>query len=114
MEDVVNMISEIDLKGTSNENKASIAYSLSKQTIIDEMEEFDKYNILKRTEFLEFIGRLAFLIYPDAKLSLAKKIEMLLRQLLKTVVNKAIVIPDLNEGAESESDYEDDVVDKIL
>ena len=108
MIDCVNLVAQIDLTGTENERKASVAYSLSKMTIIDEMEDFDQYNIMKRVEFLEFIARMAVLINPS-KIPLVKKIEQLLGKLLE-VVGKNLIYPNLEDGVSSESDCEDDLV----
>ena len=50
-------------KGVNNTDNIGLAYSLSKMTIIDEMEEFDNYNNLKKVELYEFLGRFAELTY---------------------------------------------------
>ena len=50
-------------------------------TIIDDMEDFDNYQDLKRVEFYEFLGRLAELLYEsedDDAIPLFKKLARLL------------------------------------
>jgi len=42
-----------------------IAFSHSKELHVKEMEEIDKYSRLTIPEFLEFLSRLAFIIYKD-------------------------------------------------
>ena len=42
---------------------AGLAYSLSKQMLMKEMEEFDNYNDMKMFEFYEFLVRLACLLF---------------------------------------------------
>ena len=69
---------------------------------------------MKRVEFLEFIGRFSELLYAQVKQPLVRKIEMFLRPLLKAVVNKTMNLPENDDGVESESDYEDDLVDEII
>lgn len=36
-------------------------------TIVDEMEDFDNYHNILKVEFLEFLGRLAELIYEGSE-----------------------------------------------
>ena len=68
------------------------------------MGDFDKYNMMNLSEFHEYIGRLAALLYADA-IPLAKKIERLLGYLLP-LVNMVFTPPDLDEDIPSESDYD--------
>lgn len=116
LEDAVDLVDGAGFSGTDAENKTSIAYSLSKSFIVDEMEDFDSYNMLKRGEFHEFIGRLAYLLYTkgddaESKLPLVKKIEKLLGLLLRRYTGKDVQLPELDNDIPSDSDYEDDVVD---
>jgi hypothetical protein len=63
MEDCCRMMRKIGFTGVENERKACFAYSLSKQYIINEMDDFDNYTDLKLYEFYELIGRIAHLMY---------------------------------------------------
>ena len=53
---------------------------MSKSTIPDEMENFEKHQQMNFSEFLEFIGRLASLKYLD-NARLETKIERLLKMI---------------------------------
>ena len=95
MEDAVDLLDGAGFSGTDAENKTSIAYSLSKNFIVDEMEDFDSYNMLRRGEFHEFIGRLAYLFYTkgddaESKQPLVKKIEKLLSILLRRYTGRDV------------------------
>lgn len=90
------------------------AYSMSKMTIVNEMEDFEKYNQMKKGEFYEFLARLSDALYRDSDLPLVKKLEKLLCLLLFVVLKKEIVIPDLDDDIESQSDCEDDHTEQIL
>ncbi len=61
---------------------------------------------MNMSEFYEFIGRLAYLLYADA-IPLAKKIERLLQYLLP-LVNFKFNPVELDEEIPSESDYDQD------
>lgn len=64
-------------------------------------------------EFYEFIGRLAELIYSELKVPLVEKISKLLYILLYGV--NVQFWPLLGDGdIESDSDYDDDIVEKVL
>ena len=39
---------------------------MSKSTVADEMKDYEKYNMMNYSEFLEFIGRLASQHYDDS------------------------------------------------
>lgn len=65
--------------------KTGLAYSLSKMTIIDDMEDFEKYDHMLKVEFYEFLGRLAELLFEnekDEEVPLYKKLARLLTILL--------------------------------
>ena len=49
-------------EGPDIEKHVNVAYALSKMTIIDEMQEYSKYNDMLLIEFIEFLGRMAELI----------------------------------------------------
>lgn len=57
------MIRAANYLGQANEKFSAVAYSLSKMMIVDNDAEFDKFENLLPVEFLEFLGRLAELIY---------------------------------------------------
>ena len=60
MEDAVRFFEHVGFPaGQVSEKKGALAYSLSKQFLIDEMENSDDYNVMRRVEFYEFIGRAA-------------------------------------------------------
>ena len=115
MSDVIDLIDEAGWSGTDFEKVTANAFSLSKMTIVDEMEDFDKYNNMKKCEFYEFLGRMAHYLFqegdtPDDDLPLEKKLEELLKVLLKQF-NIEIVFPDFEKDLESDSDQEDDWVE---
>jgi hypothetical protein len=87
-------------------------------TLIDEMEEFNKYQIMRRSELCEFLGRLAELIYPTEtygnNFPLHKKLEKLLGVLFPIICNMDYITPSVDKNLESDSDYEDEAVDEIL
>jgi hypothetical protein len=64
------------------ENLTCVAYSLSKMTLVDEMAEFEKYNIMTKVEFYEFICRISHLICQKLSMPLSQKIEKILTILL--------------------------------
>ena len=89
-----------------------MAYALSKQTLADEMADFDRYNQMPFTEFYEFIGRCAAQAYVE-NAPLAKKIERILTYLLP-LVKAEYIAPGQDEHVESDSDYEEDWLDEII
>lgn len=95
-----------------NERQIVVAYALSKQTLADEMADFDRYNQMTLTEFYEFLGRCAALAYVE-NASLAKKIERLLGYVLP-LAKQDFIAPAVDEAVDSDSDYDDDLVDEII
>ena len=81
-------------------------------TIIDEMENFDLYNKMPLVEFYEFLARVAHLIFEDTP-SLLSKLEKLLMILLPAAKQEYKPF-DADNDIESESDYDDDLVDQII
>ena len=77
------------------------------------MDDFDEYNMLRKFEFHEFLGRLSYLLYDEQR-PLHKKIEDLLAILLGDYTSQQLKIPNPADDIESDSDYEDDVVDNIM
>ena len=97
----------------SKEKVTVLAYSMSKMTIVDELKEFKKYNEMMMCEFYEFICRWSELIYKDLKIPLVEKISKLLPILFNTI--KAEFKPLTgDQGIESDSDYNDDIVDSVM
>lgn len=94
-----------------SDEKNVIAYALSKHSLIDEMGEFDKYNQMVLSEFYEYLGRLAHLLY-DENTPLSKKIERLLGYFLP-LLGLEFQPPNVDKNIESESDYDDDWVDEL-
>lgn len=62
LEDALAMMEDIGYFGSDHEKKILKAFSLSKNLIVDEMEEFDNYRRLTKGEFYEFLARSAFLL----------------------------------------------------
>ena len=94
------------------EDKTVVAYALSKQTVSNEMGDFDKYNQMNVTEFYEYLARLAALHYDEIQ-PLAIKLQRLLGFLLP-LVKSEFKPPDLDFDIESESDYDEDWVDQVI
>ena len=109
LEDGIKMFSEIGIE--LPEGQVTIAYAFAKATLANEMDEFDNYNRMNMSEFYEFIGRAAFLLFTEP-ISLAKKIEKLLGVLLN-FIKLEYQPPDLDFEIPSESDCDDDWVDEI-
>jgi hypothetical protein len=75
------------------------------------MGDFDKYNQMNITEFIEMLGRMAELTFTET-IPLANKIERLLGYFLPPIKFQ-VKKPELDFDIESESDYDDDWVDEI-
>ena len=93
-----------------------LCYSLSKMTIIDDMEDFDNYDNMLKVEFLEFLGRLAELIYPNPQpdeedAPLVDKLAKLLPILFEAHTNSKFVMVEEDNELETESDDEDEYVE---
>ena len=112
MEDACFLIESAGFSGQEHEKNVGLAYALSKITIIDDMEDFEKYNNMRKVEFYEFLGRIAELLFPG-ELPLSKKIGRLLTILLKNCTEHRIIFPDADADVETDSDYADDVVEEI-
>ena len=94
------------------EKQLTVAYALSKSTIADEMADFDSYNHMTVTEFFEFLARCAALAYVETT-SFAKKIERVLDYVLP-LAQVAFTPARLDDQVDSDSDYDDDLVDEII
>ena len=76
------------------------------------MGDFDNYNKMNLSEFLECIGRMATLLYTEDE-PLTVKVEKLLYYLLNLV--DCVYIPhDADDMVESESDQDDDCVEATI
>ena len=92
-----------------------LCYSLSKMTIIDDMEDFDNYDRMLKCEFYEFLGRLAELLYPNPRpdeedAPLFEKLAKLLTILLEAHTQYKFIMPEEDNELETESDDEDQFV----
>ena len=63
------MMTLLGFTGSEFERKILIAFSQSKNFMINEMEEIDAYNQIKLTEFYEFICRAAYYMMCNEDLS---------------------------------------------
>ena len=113
MTDVCKMLNLAGYVGVETEKIASCAYSLSKMTIVDDMEDFDDYNHLKKVEFYEFLGRVAELMQPGEERPLISKLENLLAVLLQKLVGTKLVFRAAESDLETDSDNDDDVVEQL-
>ena len=117
-DDAYRLVNTIGLSGVEYSRRTCLAYSLSKQLVINEMKDHHLYNDLKLFEFYEFLIRLAHLVFSaeeyGANYPVIKKLQQLLQLLIKANLNKNVTLPDLDAGIESDSDYEDDLVEEIL
>ena len=74
------------------------------------MDDISKYSQLSMVEFLEFIARLAVLMFNDYnQMLLLEKIEKVLIELLK-VVSEKIKYPPKTDDDEMVSDFDDDIL----
>jgi hypothetical protein len=92
-----------------SEDQVTVAYAFSKSTLANEMGEFEDYNKMNMSEFNEFIGRCAALLFTEG-IPLAKKIERLLGVLL-IAIKLEYQPPNLDQDIPSESDCDDDWVE---
>ena len=113
MDDAVWLINQAGWDGEDNTRIIGLAYSLSKMTIIDDMEDFDNYTIMKRVEFYEFIGRLAELLFDSKNedIPLVKKLARLLTILIEKYTKQKFIMPNLEKDLDTESDDEDELVE---
>ena len=63
LKDVVEMLKQAGFTGPEHEKNGTIAFSLSKMTIEDEMEDFDRYDRMVHVEFIEFLSRASELMF---------------------------------------------------
>ena len=80
---------------------------MSKMTIYNECTSFENYTKLRFVEFLEFLGRLAWLKYKQEKdWSFKEKCEALFDEIFfKFELERNEVTVDIQEVSESDNDY---------
>ncbi len=104
MEGCIEMVDDLQLP----ENEIKIAYSFSKMTIMDEMNQKDRYDRMLLPEFMDFLCRCAFFKYKEMpSISFLEKVERVLDIMLKQV-EKRRERPNFEIDVSSDSDYESD------
>eukprot|EP00347_Sterkiella_histriomuscorum_P016550 403352766 len=103
------------------ENNVKLAYAFSKMTVVDEESESHKYQRMVYVEFLEFIGRIAYLVkipeniqkeiilrLPEEKseIGFLEKLEYTLDKLLALVACKRKPTESLKDQYDTDSDYD--------
>lgn len=85
-----------------------MAYAFSKMQFIEEQDAKVKknYNQMRLVEFLEFLGRLAFLIWEDQDENMDMKLWRMLEYLFD-FIKEQVKGAGEGEGVSSESDYDD-------
>ena len=94
-------VSEMDVK---------FAFGMCKMTVVSEANAFKEYNRIQFVEFLEFIGRLAYIRFKDSSemgsLPLATKIEYILDDIFAGYgMTRREVVDIVEEFSESDDDY---------
>ena len=79
------LVEILGFTGPVNLENIGLAYSLSKQTIVHEMQDFPNYNDMKKIEFYEFLGRFAELTYEE-EIPLVRKLERLMGVMFNTTI----------------------------
>ena len=82
IDDACLLVETMGFSGNEFRKKAALAYSLSKQSIINEMEESSMYNDMKLFEFHEFLVRLAHLVFSAEEYGESYPVIKKVRQLL--------------------------------
>ena len=57
-------------------------FGMSKMTVKNEFTQYEEYDKLRYVEFLEFIGRVAAMRYPDDSMTISEKIILILDMIL--------------------------------
>lgn len=111
LKDAVEILKQAGYSGPENQQIGAVAYSLSKMTIIDEMDdkEFANYNKMERVEFVEFLSRFAEL-FIDGNQPLVQKIQRILHTLFSFYLNQSCRVPANDDEYESESDDPDEMI----
>ena len=85
-----------------------LAYSFSKITIIDEMNQKDRYEIMLLPEFMDFLCRCAYFKYKEMQsISFLEKVERVVDIMLKQVEMRR-ERPSFEIEVSSDSDYASD------
>ena len=109
LDDIAALIEECPELEVS-EDMMKVAFAHSKEIHVKEMDDIDKYTRLELSEFVEFIARIAFLLFhDDSEKLLTEKIDIVLTEMLKLVSEK-VKHPPKTEDDELVSDYEDEIV----
>ena len=111
-DDVQNYIQNTDLPVSLDD--ITLAFSFSKMQFVDELELIDNYKQITFVEFLEFLGRLAFLIWYDNQ---DEPLEVKLWRLMATLFGdfgEKVKGVELEDDVDSESDYEDEIACSLL
>ena len=114
MSDAVYLMNNAGWDGEENNRVIGICYSLSKMTIIDDMEDFDNYENMLLVEFYEFLGRFAELIYENEEgdeIPLYKKLARLLTIMIPLFTTFRFIMPNMENDLDTESDDEDELVE---
>lgn len=98
--------------GVGAEQAVLTAYSLSKMTIDNEMAKYPNYHRMVKCEFYEFLARWSELAFREADYTLSEKLEKMLSIVLPLVKRK--YVPPGEAEVDSESDYDDDIVNEIM
>ncbi len=80
---------------------------------VEELELIDKYEQMVFVEFIEFIGRLAWLIHNNPQEALDVKLWRVMQVLFKKIKEK-VKAPQVDDTVDSESDYEDELATTVL
>lgn len=94
-------------------DQITLAFAFSKMQFIDELELIDLYEQMYFVEFLEFLGRLAYLIWDSRGENLDTKLWRLL-QILFAKIKEKVKEPQVELDIDSESDYEDEIATEIM
>ena len=105
-EDCVTLVAK-KTKVIPDDNRASYCFGMSKMHVISETTQKHVYDEMKYVEFLEFVGRCAYIKYIDEEeLSMVEKLKMLLDELFPTFgVQRIEVEEEEEELSESDPDY---------
>jgi hypothetical protein len=91
-----------------SEQEIKIAYSFSKMTILDEMNQKDRYDNMLLPELMDFLCRCAYFKYKEMpSLTFLEKVERILDILLKQVEMRR-ERPNFEIEVSSDSNYESD------
>ena len=113
MADCIWLFNQVGFGGPEYEKMVATAYTLSKMTIVDDMADFQNYHDMLPVEFIEFLGRAADLIIKKDQ-ALYIKLEYILTILFLQLLQVKMIVPDVGDEQDSESDCGDDLVEEIV